>query len=60
MNPAISAGFNMKGVPMDLNTYDRNDYILAGTDNAPVPLIDLSGEKTSGYRFIGGKDTDNK
>ncbi len=58
MTPAISAGFNMKEVLMSPNTYDRNDYIFAGTDNVPVPLIELSGETISGYRFIGGRDTD--
>ncbi len=50
----------MKEVLMDPNTYDRNDYIFAGTVNVPVPLLDLSGEKTSGYRFISGRDTDKK
>ncbi len=45
---------------MDLNAYDRNDYIIVGTDDVSVPLLELSDESISRYRFIGGRDTDKK
>lgn len=45
---------------MDLNAYDRNDYILTGTEDVSVPLLDLSDDTIDSYRFIGGRDTDKK